>query len=86
MPGFIPSIQVEVPIIVTFNKATKTVIEYGPELQSVLGQYPTVQVCYLDKVKKEYVMSNLPSSRIVFADDKITIFHGGEESGFVKVF
>ena len=86
MPGYIPSIHTEVPIIVTFNKASKTVIEYGPELEAVLGEYPTVQVSYYDKQKKEYVLSNLPSSRIEFAQGKITVYHGGEESGLVKVF
>ncbi len=84
--AYIESLQLEVPIVETFNNVTSTSISYPPAVQEILGRYPIVQVWYFDKVTGEYVLSNLPSSRIEFKKDKIFIYHGGVESGIIKVF
>lgn len=74
------------PIIQTFSNKTSSTIDYSPAIKAVLGEYPNVDVMYWDKIAHEYVMSNIPASRMEFRGNEIVIFHGGAESGILKVY
>ena len=84
--AYIPSTGTNIPIIATFNETYVTTISYPPAVKAILGAYPTVQVAYWDRLAHEYVINNDPSSRVEFRGDYIQIFHGGSETGIVKVF
>lgn len=83
--AYIPTLQIDTPIIEIFNNKTVSIVQYPWQVKQVLGSVPNVQVMYWDKVEHKYVSSNLPASRVVFTGDTIEINHGGPESGIIKV-
>jgi hypothetical protein len=74
--------------IIPFSHASQSVISYGDTLRNVYGNNPSVEVWYWDYSEMKYIQQG------VFTEIKmsgyplinqITIDHGGDSSGLIKI-
>lgn len=71
------------PILTSFQNVATTTIPYPQSLRDVYGNIPTIKIAYLEN--GEYKESTGFITHVSLDTDQITIDHGGEATGVIKL-